>query len=152
MIDTVTVKAILNDASLWHGRQVEVIGWCLRAAELSLLTDTLGELVTRVPVLGAWRGSGEGVYLDLKDDMVPAFEAAAIHLDELWSEDLRHKWPGDPKLAKLRIRGLLYYRPIPTGEIIVGHYEPIRIEPEVISPLFEGIVEWNNYWHSTEAR
>jgi hypothetical protein len=152
MADTVTVKEILYKPSLWHGHQVEVTGWCLRAVELSLCTDTLSELVTWIPMLGARRGSDKGIYLNLNDDMLPAFEAAAIRLDELWSEDLLHKWPGDPMLAKLHIRGEVSFLPIQPGEIIVGNYEPLIIEPKAILPLFEGIAEWNDYWHSCEAR
>jgi hypothetical protein len=143
-----TVKAILENPFLWQGYKVEVKGWYLRALELSKLTDTLDELISWTPVLGARLGKNEGITLEIKPSMLPAIDAAAIHLDDLWSNDLRHKWPGEPKLNKLSVKGKVFYNPITQGQIIVGHYDPLVIEAEAVNPIFEGIIEWGNYWHS----
>jgi hypothetical protein len=151
VMETATVKMIMDHPSAWQGREVDVTGWCLRAIDLSVFADTLRELVSWIPVLGARRASSTGLFLDLQPDALAVFEAATIHLDDLWSEDLQHKWPGDPKLAKLRIWGDVSYEPVPPGKIIVGHYEPIKINAKAVEPLFEGIIEWNDYWHSHEG-
>jgi hypothetical protein len=150
-MDVTTVKAITDDPSAWEAREVDVSGWCLRAIELSVFGDTLEDVVSWTPGLGARRGSISGVTLDLQPDESALFESGAIHLDELWSEDLRHRWPGNPKLAKIRIRGKVFYQPVPPGKIIVGRYDPIIVKVWAVEPLFEGIVEWNNYWHSRDA-
>jgi hypothetical protein len=151
-MEIATVKMIMDHPSDWQARKVDVTGWCLRAIDLSVFADTLRELVSWTPVLGARRASSAGLFLDLQHDTLPNFEAAAIHLDDLWSEDLQHKWPGDPKLAKLRVRGEVSYEPVSPGKIIVGQYEPIKIIAKSVEPLFEGIIEWSNYWQSHEGK
>lgn len=149
MHDT-TVKAITDQPSVWEARAVDITGWCLRAIELSIFGDTLEDVISWTPGVGARRSSSSGVALDLQPDGLQLFETGAIHLDELWSEDLRHKWPGSPMLAKIRVRGEVSYQPVPPGKIVVGRYEPIVIKVKAVQPLFEGIIEWNNYWHSRD--
>jgi hypothetical protein len=141
-------EEIMLSPSQWDGKEFHLVGWRLSCShKLSFFADKLEDLILFIPKLGSRLRDGKKIWIQMDDALETIFKSAAIHTYELWTEDLNLTWPGNPLLAKIRISGKVSFESSPMGVIKMSYDEPLKLQVKKIDPLFEGIIEANNYMH-----